>query len=287
MVFHRSQRLILLTSVCLFGLLAVPPMATLGKDKAKTESAPQNLPEEEIRQFLLKGKIIKSKESSKGVTVPLRLTLKYGDLTRDASFQSVEIFKPSVTLSDGTTEIGFRDSWHFNVAGYELAKLLGLQDMVPVTVERTNLEGKKGSASWWLDIQIDEADRTIRKISPPDMLVWARQMAISFVFNELIYNSDPNKTNLLWSPDWKLYMIDFTRAFRLHENLSNHHERDLILCSRQLLEKLRTLDAAEVARVTKPHIDKDQVKALMMRRDKIVAYFDKLIAQKGEGEVIF
>jgi hypothetical protein len=54
-----------------------------------------------------------------------------------------------------------------------------------------------------------------------------------------------------------------------------------------LLEKLRTLDAAEVTRVTKPHIDKDQVKALMKRRDKIVAAFDKLVAQKGEAEVLF
>ena len=32
---------------------------------------------------------------------------------------------------------------------------------------------------------------------------------------------------------------------------------------------------------------KEQVKALMARRDKMVAHFEKLVSQKGESEVIY
>jgi hypothetical protein len=36
------------------------------------------------------------------------------------------------------------------------------------------------------------------------------------VFDELVYDTDPNLTNVLIGTDWKLYRIDFTRAFRLY-----------------------------------------------------------------------
>jgi hypothetical protein len=47
------------------------------------------------------------------------------------------------------------------------------------------------------------------------------------------------------------------------------------------------LDANELAEKTKHYLDKDDVKAVMARRDKIVAHFQKLIAEKGENEVLY
>ena len=38
---------------------------------------------------------------------------------------------------------------------------------------------------------------------------------------------------------------------------------------------------------TKETLTKPEVQAVMARRDKIVAYFQKLVAQKGEGEVLY
>ena len=49
----------------------------------------------------------------------------------------------------------------------------------------------------------------------------------------------------------------------------------------------KTLDAKEVAEKTKHYLDKDDVKAVMARRDKIVEYFQKLISEKGENEVLY
>jgi hypothetical protein len=60
-----------------------------------------------------------------------------------------------------------------------------------------------------------------------------------------------------------------------------------VQCDRQLLDKLRQLSYDEVLDKTKPYLTKSEVKAVMARRGKIVAYFEKLIAQKGEAAVLY
>jgi hypothetical protein len=53
------------------------------------------------------------------------------------------------------------------------------------------------------------------------------------------------------------------------------------------LEKLKALDANELTEKTKKYLTKDEVKAVMARRDRIVAQFQKMIAEKGENEVLY
>jgi len=243
-----------------------------------------SLAEEQMKQFLLKARVIKSKQTSKGVTAPFRLTLTDGTITHDGEYQTIEESKNFMRLEDGSTEINFRDSYHYNIAAYELAKLLGLGDMMPVTVER-KWNGKVGSLEWWLPTQMDEAERLKRKVTPPDVEAWNHQMYKMRVFAQLVYDTDRNLTNVLIGDDWKLYMIDFSRAFRLQNDVKD--VKDLVQCDRQLLEKLRQLNEAEVEEKTKGQLRKAEVKAVMARRDKIVAVFQQLIAQKGESAVIY
>jgi hypothetical protein len=105
------------------------------------------------------------------------------------------------------------------------------------------------------------------------------------VLDQLVYDNDPNLTNVLIGEDWKIWRIDFTRAFRLSKDLRD--PKDLVRCDRQLFEKLKTLDGNELADKTKHYLTKDEVKAVMARRDKIVAQFQKLISEKGENEVLY
>lgn len=285
MVFFRSRLLIPATSICLFiASLAVSAKLSLAQSQTQTTAAAPGLTEEEMKQFLLTGKVIRFTQTAKGVTRPYRLTLSDGKLTHDASFQSIDESKPSMALDNGKTEIGFRDTYHFNIAAYELAKLLGIEHMLPVTVER-KWEGKIGSLTWWLPIKMDEGERLKNKIVTPDPDAWNNQMYRARVFKELVYDSDRNLTNTLIGEDWKLYVIDFSRAFRLHKDLE--YPKDLVRCDRQLLEKLRQLDPAELALKTKPHLGKDEIKALISRRDKIVAHFEQLIKEKGESEILY
>ena len=58
-------------------------------------------------------------------------------------------------------------------------------------------------------------------------------------------------------------------------------------CDRQLLTKLRALDGNELAARTKGFLTKGEVQAVMARRDRIVYHFQKLIAEKGEKEILY
>jgi hypothetical protein len=130
-------------------------------------------------------------------------------VTHDASFQSIDEHKASMQLDAGT-ELNFVDSYKYNIAAYELAELLGLDDMLPVYVER-KWQGSVGSLSWWLPVKMDEVERHKEKLTPPDGDAWNNQMYKIRVFDELVYDSDPNLTNVLIGENWKIWRIDFTR----------------------------------------------------------------------------
>ena len=248
-----------------------------------TASDAPTLTKEQIKQFLLTAKVVKSEHTKKGITEPWRLTLTDGTVTHDASFQTIDEHKATKQLASGT-ELGFVDSYKYNIAAYQLAELLGIDDMLPVYVER-KWEGNLGSLSWWLPVKMDEVERHKQKLTAPDADAWNNQMYKVRVLDQLVYDNDPNLTNVLIGEDWKIWRVDFTRAFRLHKDLRN--PTDLVRCDRHLLEKLKTLDGNELAEKTKHYLTKDEVKAVMARRDKIVAQFQKLISEKGENEVLY
>jgi hypothetical protein len=243
-----------------------------------------NLTEDQKQQFLLDAKVVNSKQLGKGITHPWRLTLSDGQVTHDAAFQSIDEHKSQMKFDDGRTELNFVDSYHYDIAAYQLAKLVSMDDMIPVTVER-KWNGQVGALSWWIPWKWDEALRHQQNLHPPDADAWNKQMYKVRVFDQLIYDTDPNLTNVLITADWKIWRIDFTRAFRLQRDLKD--PKDLVMCDRQLLEKLRQLDGDTVLEKTKPHLNKSEVKALMARRDKIVGTFEQLVAHKGEGAVLY
>ena len=268
----QGPRLILAAVVCL-----IFPCLVMAAD----ESTPNK---EQIKHFLLTAKVVGSKQSVKGVTQPWTLTLSDGTLTHDASFQPIDEHKTNVTLASGRTEMNFVDSYKYNIAAYALAELVGLDDLIPVYVERS-WKGNPGSLSWWLPVKMDEEERVKQKLQPPDSDAWANQMYKIRVFDQLVYDDDPNLTNVLIGADWTIWRVDFSRAFRLKKDLRN--PGDLVRCDRQLFDKLKALDGNQVAEKTKHYLTKDEVKAVMARRDKIVAQFQKLSSEKGEKEVFY
>jgi hypothetical protein len=268
----RWRRLILATLMC------------LAWSRSVAASDEPTLTREQIEHFLLTAKVVKSQRSSKGITNPWRLTLTDGTVTHDASFQAIDEHKATKQLLTGT-ELGFVDSYKYNIAAYQLAELLGIDDMLPVYVDR-KWNGDEGSLSWWLPAKMDEVERHKRKLIAPDADAWNNQMYRIRVFDQLVYDIDANLTNVLIGEDWKIWRVDFTRAFRLRTDLKNPNE-ELVRCDRQLFEKLKALDGNQLAERTKHYLTKDEVKAVMARRDKIVEHFQKLISEKGEKEVLY
>jgi ribonucleotide reductase beta subunit family protein with ferritin-like domain len=135
-------------------------------------------------------------------------------------------------------------------------------------------------------VKMDEVERHKQKLTAPDADAWNNQMYKIRVFDQLVYDIDANLTNVLIGEDWKIWRVDFTRAFRLYKDLKDP-KQNLVRCDRQLLERLKALDGNELAEKTKHYLTKDEVKAVMARRDKIVAHIQGLITEKGENEVLY
>ena len=289
-MFHAQSRL--RKSLLVFWIIAVLCMSVPACSKLTAVAIPQltlpepRLSEEEMREFLLKAKVVASKTTQKGITSPYQLTLSDGKITHLAAFQAIDEYKASMQFFDGTSEPNFRDSYKYDIAAFELAMLLGLGDMMPVTVER-KWNGKTGAISWWLPVKMDEATRLNKRIEPPDVDAWNRQMYKKRIFAELVYDTDPNLTNVLISEDWHLWMIDLSRGFRLYKELKNPKNITESKCERNLLEKLRKLDPRELTQKTSKYLTKGEIEAVMARRDKIVKIYEDLIAKKGETEVLY
>ena len=152
-------------------------------------------------------------------------------------------------------------------------------------VERS-VGGQPASLSWWVnDSHAMEIDRYQKKITPPDLDSWNKQMYAVRVLHQLVYDTDTNLTNLLITPDWQLWVIDFSRAFRLFKDVRDR--RDLVQCDRRLLARLRTLEKPMLQEKLSRWLTKSEIAAIVDRSQKIVDFFDKEVAAKGEGVVLY
>ncbi len=187
-------------------------------------------------------------------------------------------------FGDRGGEANFVDSHHFNLAAYTIAGMLGLDQMMPVTVHRT-WNGRSGTITWWIDDAIDERTRLKEQRQAPNPVAWAQQMYKMRLFAALVGDTDRNLGNVLITPDWRLWMIDFTRAFRLQTEL--RHPGDLPQVDRRVLTTLRTLDGDAVKASTAHCLSVYEAAAVMKRRDVLVAHFDALIAANGASAVLY
>jgi len=269
---------LLLTALLVAGLPAI----------GAGQATPTSLTPEQQRQFLLEAAVVASRPAGKGITGSLRVTLSDGTVTHDAGFQSIDDRMSPADVARGRKRAGernFVDSYKYNIAAYEIARLLGVDDMMPVTVER-RIRGRIGSLSWWVDdVMMDEAEREKAAAVPPEPLAFSRQRQRMTIFAELVRDVDRNKGNVLYTKDWRVVMIDFSRAFRLDRTL--RAPEAVQQCDRALYGKLRELSEADVTRVAANYLTGGETASLMARRLLIVERLDELIRKRGEAVVLY
>jgi hypothetical protein len=205
-----------------------------------------------------------------------------GSLRHRGHIATIDVTKASFTTDRGT-ELNFKDTWKFNVAAYELAKLLNFS-MVPPSVERV-VGNKQAAVTWWIDDAMMYADYLKKKLHAPDLGNFNDQMYAVRVFNQLIYNTDANLTNLLITQDWNVWMIDHTRAFRTYKKLEN--AKNLVKCDRTVLANMRQLTKPMLKEKLGNWLAGPEIDGILARRDLIVQFFDSEIRAKGESEVLF
>ncbi len=255
---------------------------------AASAPAPE-LSTEQIKTFLKNAKVIRTRTTDKGVTAPKRLTLSDGVTTHDAVFQAIDERKMVAKLGGGGRQDDHRAQFRrfLQIQHRRIRAVRGcssLDHMMPVYVER-RWNGQLGSISWFVPTLMDESDRLKKKIQPPSPTDWNNQMYRMRVFSSLVRDTDRNLTNVLVTPDWKVMMIDFSRAFRMQPELQ--HLADLAKIDRRLLAKLESLNRDAVKKATADFLTKSELDAVMVRRDLLVAHFKKRIAELGEDKVLY
>ena len=215
-VRHRSIRRVSAIENAVLGLILLAGFAPALLAQGTPAAAPALTPDQ-MEAFLLKARISNVRDVGSGVTLSKRATLTDGQLTHDAHIQTVDIAQ-QVFEAGRHTELNFKDTYRYNIAGYRVAKLIGL-NTVPMSVERA-VEGKVAAVTWWVDdVKMDEKDRVKTKELGPDPVRTTKQIQIMRIWDELIQNRDRNQGNILWTGDWTLWLIDHTRAFRLGQTL--------------------------------------------------------------------
>jgi hypothetical protein len=253
-------------------LSRTPLTIRLSADQAPVATpATSALSIEQQEEFLKKAKVLRTRAVGKGVTGTLRATLSDGTITHDASIQTIDESMREFRSNRGT-ELNFVDSWRYNVAAYRLDRLLEIS-MTPPSVERT-YENKTGSFTWWVDeVLMDEGARLKDKVNAPNVQAWNEQMWIVRVFDQLIYNVDRNLGNLLIDKQWRVWMIDHSRAFRLYDKVKT--PANLTKCDRRVFERLKVLDAGTLKSAMAEYLTGAEQKSLLNRRNEIVSVIEK------------
>jgi hypothetical protein len=106
------------------------------------------------------------------------------------------------------------------------------------------------------------------------------------LLHQLTFNTDSqNLRNVLFDPTFRVYAVDFSRAFANYADLRS--EKELVRFSREALERLRALDRPTLDQKLGRWLNGRQIAALLKRRDKILARAERLAAERGEAAVLY
>ena len=263
--------------------LAILAVAALCGAGLHAQEQVPSLSPEAMEAFLLNADLGDFDRLDVGVTGSRRATATDGRLTHEVHIQSVDIQRDTFAAAGARVELNFRDTYRYNIGAYRLAVLLGM-DNVPMSVLR-RVNGEPAAVTWWVDdVAMSERDRIEQRAFPPDPQVAYSQFYTLYAFDELIQNRDRNPGNTLWTTDWKMWLIDHTRAFRPDVEISKPER--LTRIGRSLLEGLRALTPEALDEALDEILTRQERERVLARRDLLVEHFDARISRIGDAVLV-
>jgi hypothetical protein len=231
----------------------------------------------EILEFLRTAAVVSRDRIPVGVNRPEQLLLEKNGARAHAAFRIADLRQRDVRMG-ARFYFDFRDSYRHECAAYELSRWLGL-DLVPPAVLR-RLDGKDGSVQMWL-----ENARESEGFKPPDVRAWVAQVWDKDLFDNLILNVDRNLGNVLVGQQYRLWLIDHTRAFQPERQLLN--PETLARVKRRVWDRLLAMTEDDLKGLVGDYLDGGQMSALAKRRELLIEHFEQLVAERGEGAVLY
>jgi len=261
-------------------------MISLSAAPAAAQFTPEEISSRPVwEDFLKTAKIVKAEDIGEGITKPKRLLLN------SEGIEAAAVWKRPAALG---AEIS--DRWEGEIAAYRLDKHLGL-NLVPPTVER-RFRLNSGSLQLWVEVPLSEKKIAEEKIPVPEERRENHEKlrALQRAFDSLIANSDRTLQNLRYTADWRMILIDHSRAFRdsypfvdrlIYGKNGLGTAQALSPLPRLFVERLRALDYAGIRAAVEDYLTSTQIKAILVRRDLLLKEINDLITEKGEGAVLY
>jgi hypothetical protein len=162
-------------------------------------------------EFLGAADVVERETIPVGVTDPIRVRLSKDGLEVHGIFRYVDTVYDRVRMEDGRVRVNLKDSCHFEPAAYALSKLLRMNSVPPVVTRR--IGNDNGTLQIWVYNAIMEDERSEQGMSAPNRIAWNQQVQLMYMFDALIGNDDRTAQNILIDKNFKLWLIDHTRAF--------------------------------------------------------------------------
>jgi hypothetical protein len=267
--------------------LCVPGFAQ-GQTPVFLGSNDEPLPIQEVGQILAllrSAREVASEPIGHGITKAQRLTLRANDgVEVRAAFHDVARNEPRFKRLPNDKIVSYlRDHYTSQVAAFRLGRLLGVDNIPPTVLRRSN--GVDGSAQLWIENSMMEVERQEQGIKPADRALWNQLYADMRVFDNLINNIDRNTGNMLVDSFGYLWLIDHTRSFGSDKSLPR--PETISRCSRRLYEAIKSLDESAVEAELGELLSKGEIKAIFARRGKLLQKIDERIEARGSEQVLF
>ena len=224
----------------------------------------------EIEEYLRTVEVVKLVDIGTGVTNPKRGELAPGGPVAAMAWKSIRPGRYN----------GFWESYKSEIAAYELDKMLEL-GMIPPTVER-RVKNDLGAAVMWATPTRSFKELGGPPTAPPAHFEsWNRQIIRAKMFDNLIYNKDPNLGNWLVDPAWNLILIDHTRALTSGRDIVHKMTR----IDADLWERMKGLTEENLTAAIGKWIGRGEIRSILQRRDRMQEIIDKMVDEMGATTV--
>ena len=240
---------------------------------------------QEIEEFLKTGKIVDHGDIGEGVTKPTWLLIKKGDVERKGAWKNPRGIQQ-----------GHLEGWQYEIAAYEMDKLLGL-NMVPPTVEK-KFRRKRGSLQLWVDKGYSELEIMDQNIQVPKSKIdnKSKMKYLTRAFDCLIGNDDRTQQNILYTKDWRMILIDHSRGFRSSREFTkqlmygkNGIKGAMLFkrLPRAFVEKVKELNFDNIKKAVGSYLKKKEINAILIRKELFLKEIEEMIKEKGEDKVLY
>ncbi len=232
----------------------------------------------ELMEFMRTAEVVNERPIGIGINQSVKVTLEQDGVQSHAIFREVDVRRSITSINDVQYRF-FADSYLFECAAYELATMIDMT-RVPPAVLRTIGE-RSGSLQIWVEDTLDEESDAFQ---PPTPLAWVTQLWDMYFFDNLLYNIDRNPGNKLVTSDYRLWLIDHTRAFQFKFEILDD---SMVRVPRRSWERLVSLTEDDLKHALENYLTPIELGGILKRRDALVVHVERLIAERGEDAVFY